>query len=105
MITSDLYGCMLLLLDVRIAGPCRERLIVAYYRYKGAGTIPNVDAVVKLCRSTGYVHSTAASAAAAAAAAAAGKKPVKGATPPGEFPPHYPEDYFHRFRIPQNIGG
>jgi WASH complex subunit strumpellin len=48
-----LYGCMLMLLDVRIAGPCRERLVVAYYRYKGAGTIESIDAVVKLCRATG----------------------------------------------------
>jgi WASH complex subunit strumpellin len=29
-----LYGCMLLLMDIRIPGVARERMIVSYYRYR-----------------------------------------------------------------------
>ncbi|EFC38863.1 predicted protein [Naegleria gruberi] len=49
-----LYGCMLLLLDLKIPGPVRERMLMSYFRYKGAGEIPNIDDVCKLCRSTGF---------------------------------------------------
>ena len=70
-----LYGVILLLLDMRIPGFARERIIVCYYRYKGAGTIPNVDDVVKLCRQTGYVHGV-------------------------RRPEGYPETFFERFTFP-----
>lgn len=30
-------------------------ILVSYYRYKGASTIPNIDDVCKLCRSTGSI--------------------------------------------------
>ena len=72
-----LYGCMLLLLDQKIPGLVRERMLISYYRYKGATTIPNIDEVCKLCRSTGYM-------------------------PAGRRPPKYPEEYFGRVRIPQS---
>ena len=49
-----LYGVMLMLLDLKIPGPCRERMLMSYFRYKGAGEIPNIDDVCKLCRSTGF---------------------------------------------------
>jgi len=32
--TFYLYGCMLLLLDRLIIGPVREKIMIAYYRYK-----------------------------------------------------------------------
>jgi len=73
-----LYGVMLLLLDIRIEGVCRERMIVAYYRHKGTATIPNLDEVVKLCRSTGFVLG-------------------------GKRPANYPDDYFGRFKLPRAI--
>lgn len=33
----------------------REKMIVSYYRYKGASAISNIDEVCKLCRATGQV--------------------------------------------------
>mmetsp|Transcript_21478 Transcript_21478/g.35261 ORF Transcript_21478/g.35261 Transcript_21478/m.35261 type:complete len:1140 (+) Transcript_21478:113-3532(+) len=71
-----LYGCMLLLMDLRIPGLARERMLISYYRYKGASTIPNIDEVCKLCRSTGY-------------------------SPSGRRPSRYPEEYFARVKIPK----
>jgi len=71
-----LYGCMLLLMDLRIPGLARERILMSYYRYKGAATIPNIDEVCKLCRSTGY-------------------------SPSGKRPRGYPENYFARIKIPR----
>ncbi|KAF0972785.1 hypothetical protein FDP41_009034 [Naegleria fowleri] len=49
-----LYGVMLMLLDLKIPGIVRERMLMSYFRYKGAGEIPNIDDVCKLCRSTGF---------------------------------------------------
>jgi len=50
------YGCMLLLMDRLIIGPVRERLIVAYYRYKGGMTnLESLNDVIKLTVSTGYL--------------------------------------------------
>ena len=34
-----LYGVMLTLMDTRIDGVVRERMLVAYYRYKGSSDI------------------------------------------------------------------
>ncbi len=76
-----MYGVMLILLDLKIPGIVRERMLMAYYRYKGAGEIPNIDAVCKLCRSTGY-------------------DPIAN---PKKFPPEYPTDYFARFPIPEEV--
>ena len=51
-----MYGCMLLLMDRLIIGPVRERLIVAYYRYKGGMTnLESLNDVIKLTVSTGYL--------------------------------------------------
>jgi hypothetical protein len=97
-----LLGVMLLFMDLRIPGPIREVLIIAHFRHKvwlppslsrhprvlwpsaccavpqGEGLVPNIDEVVKLCRSTGYV--------------------------PGEKrPPNYPDELFARFPIPEPI--
>ena len=40
-----LWGVMLLLLDMQVPGVARERLIVAYFRYKGEVSVQNVDEV------------------------------------------------------------
>jgi WASH complex subunit strumpellin len=69
---------MLLLMDRRIPGIIRERMIISYYRYKGAATVQHMDEVVKLCRSTGYIKG--------------GKRPV-----------NYPEELFARFPIDSNM--
>jgi len=57
-----LYGVMLLVVDMKIDGVVRERLLVSYYRYSGAakeaGSDSNIDDVCKLLRSTGMVYGT-----------------------------------------------
>ena len=48
---------MLLLVDYKIDGMVRERMLVSYYRYSGqrsTDTDSNIDDVCKLLRSTGY---------------------------------------------------
>ncbi|KPI89870.1 hypothetical protein ABL78_1039 [Leptomonas seymouri] len=47
----QLYGVMLLLMDHKIGGAVRERLIVSYVRYRGSGERHTVE-VAELCRST-----------------------------------------------------
>ncbi|XP_013190623.2 WASH complex subunit 5 [Amyelois transitella] len=49
-----LYGAMLLLCDLFIPGPVRERLMVAFYRYSTTQSQTNIDDVCKLLRDTGY---------------------------------------------------
>ncbi|XP_041987487.1 WASH complex subunit 5 [Aricia agestis] len=49
-----LYGAMLLVCDLYISGPVRERLLVAFYRYSTNQSQSNVDDVCKLLRDTGY---------------------------------------------------
>jgi WASH complex subunit strumpellin len=75
-----LFGVMLLLLDQRIDGLIRERMLVSYIRYKGESDIANIDQVCKLCRRTGW--STA---------------------PGAKRPANYPEDYFGRFPFPDEV--
>jgi WASH complex subunit strumpellin len=50
-----LYGVMLLLLEERIPGFVREKMLVAIIRENGEGNLSNMDDVCKLCRSTGYI--------------------------------------------------
>ncbi|CAK8692488.1 unnamed protein product [Clavelina lepadiformis] len=75
-----LYGVMLLLVDMKIDGCIRERMLVSYYRYsgaaRGAGSDSNIDDVCKLLRSTGY-------------------SPLPGA----KRPANYPENYFARVPV------
>jgi len=68
-----LYGSMLLLMDLHIEGPVRERLIVAHYRYAGAEA--NVETICHLLRSTGFSLKS-------------------------KRPDSYPESYFDRIKIP-----
>jgi len=49
-----LYGVMLLLLELIMPGPVRERIIVFYYRHHGQMTIPTIQDAVKMFRTTGY---------------------------------------------------
>lgn len=68
-----LYGVMLLVLDTRIEGPVRERMLVSYRRYEtDIGVVTNMDSVWNLCRSTGFLPNSP-------------KKPA-----------NYPEEYFKR---------
>ncbi|XP_048385617.1 WASH complex subunit 5 [Stegostoma tigrinum] len=73
-----LYGVMLLVIDLKIEGEVRERMLVSYYRYSAArsSSDSNLDDICKLVRSTGY-------------------SPVAGA----KRPPNYPESYFQRVPI------
>ena len=78
-----LMGVMLLLLDIKITGSVRERLLVSYYRYKGHSIIQNIDEVCSLCRVTGYIP---------------GESII-----PTKRPANYPEEYFMRCPVPLEI--
>ena len=69
-----LYGVMLLLLEERIPGFIREKMLVAVYRLNGESGLENIDDVCKLCRNTGYIPG-----------------------PDGRKPKHHPESIFARF--------
>ncbi|XP_012880580.1 PREDICTED: WASH complex subunit strumpellin [Dipodomys ordii] len=73
-----LYGVMLLVIDQKIEGEVRERMLVSYYRYSAARTSAdsNMDDICKLLRSTGY-----------------------SSQPGAKRPPNYPESYFQRVPI------
>ncbi|XP_069587983.1 WASH complex subunit 5 [Ranitomeya imitator] len=73
-----LYGVMLLVIDQKIEGEVRERMLVSYYRYSAARSSAdsNMDDICKLLRSTGY-----------------------SSQPGSKRPPNYPESYFSRVPI------
>lgn len=73
-----LYGVMLLVIDQKIEGEVRERMLVSYYRYSAARSSAdsNLDDICKLLRSTGY-----------------------SSQPGAKRPPNYPESYFQRVPI------
>ena len=73
-----LYGVILLQLDIKIEGKLRERMLIAYLRYRGSGNVQNLDEVCRLLRGTGYVHDTVR-------------------------PAGYPEEYFARITLPKDI--
>lgn len=67
-----LYGVMLLITDLKIEGPLRERMLVAFHRYSTQVNVDsNIDDVCKLLRSTGFTRQPVI------------KRPAK-----------YPEDFF-----------
>ncbi|XP_063722713.1 WASH complex subunit 5-like [Symsagittifera roscoffensis] len=55
-----IYGVMLLLLDIKVPGDVREKMLVFYYRNGGThvSTDSHIDEVCKLLASTGYIHSS-----------------------------------------------
>jgi WASH complex subunit strumpellin len=71
-----LCGVMLLVVDQKIDGIVRERILVSYYRYSAQRSTSdsNIDDVCNLMRSTGYTQN-------------------------GKRPANYPEDYFRRAQI------
>lgn len=73
-----LYGVMLILLEKRIPGWSRERMIVSYYRYMGSAVVNDLDNVCKLARSSGAV-------------------------PGQKKPANYPENVFSRFKLPREV--
>lgn len=76
-------GIMLMLLDQKLPGYTRERLLVSYYRYKGHSIIPKINEVFSLCRDTGFLPGP-------------GVVPLK-------RPEGYPEDYFGRCPVDKSI--
>ncbi|XP_024427821.2 WASH complex subunit 5 [Desmodus rotundus] len=77
-----LYGVMLLVVDQKIEGEVRERMLVSYYRYSAARSSAdsNMDDICKLLRSTGY-----------------------SSQPGAKRPPNYPESYFQRVPINESF--
>ena len=82
-----LYGIMLLVVDMRIPGIVRERMLVSYHRYMGGASgssmqsgrtdYSNFDDIVKLLRTTSYSNNPANP-----------RRPV-----------NYPESFFNRVTI------
>uniref|UniRef100_A0A8C5FNL7 WASH complex subunit 5 n=1 Tax=Gadus morhua TaxID=8049 RepID=A0A8C5FNL7_GADMO len=77
-----LYGVMLTVIDQKIEGEVRERMLVSYYRYSAARSSAdsNLDDICKLLRSTGY-----------------------SSQPGAKRPPGYPESYFQRVPVSQTF--
>src|SRR3989338_4177919 len=75
-----LYGVMLLLMDMKIPGHARERMLMAYLRYKGQAELSQIDDVCKLCGATGYDPSD-----------------------PLRKPANSPVDYFARVPLPSSL--
>ena len=73
-----LYGVMLLQLDYHIPGLVRERLLVAFNRWRGSSMLLNYSKVCEVCRSTGYFRG----------------QPV---------PNQYPLEFINRIEIPNNF--
>lgn len=80
LLTESLFllGTMLLLLDRRIPGAIRERIVVAHFRWKGEALVPTIDSVRTLARNTGFLL---------------GEKRLAG----------YPETFFARFPVQEEI--
>jgi len=74
-----LYGVLLILLDVKIEGSVRERIVITYYRHKGQASIESIDDICTLVKATGYSHT------------------VTDRYGLPRRPPGYPEEYFCRF--------
>lgn len=53
-----LYGVLLLLMDAKIDGPVRERIVIAYYRHRGQSSIESIEDMELLVRRTGYSLTT-----------------------------------------------
>eukprot|EP00051_Salpingoeca_urceolata_P033878 m.22586 g.22586 ORF g.22586 m.22586 type:complete len:1163 (-) comp6876_c0_seq1:95-3583(-) len=76
-----LYGVMLIVIDHRIEGVVRERMLVSFHRYSmSEAAQTHLDDVCKLLRGTGFVNVPGA------------KRPAK-----------YPEDYFARVAVPERF--
>jgi len=79
-----LYGVLLLLMDARIDGAVRERMLIAYYRNKGASSIDSIEDVFLLVRATGFSSSVL----------------DRNGLP--KRPQGYPEEFFER--LPRRLG-
>jgi WASH complex subunit strumpellin len=95
-----LWGVMLLLMDMRIPGPARERLVVAQMRHKGEGSVPIVE-LAKLTRDTGYRAEKRSLGSFSSGEAIKDTKDSKNAPIPIRRPANYPEDFFARFPVPK----
>ena len=73
-----LYGVMLLQLDYHIPGIVRERMLVAFNRWRGRSMLINYSRVCEVCRSSGYVRGQ-------------------------QLPRLYPVEYLNRMQFPSNF--
>ncbi|CAN6248421.1 unnamed protein product [Urochloa humidicola] len=56
-----LFGCMILLMEHKISGLLRERLLVAHLRYERCFSYPNLERICELCRQHAPSPATSAS--------------------------------------------
>jgi len=75
-----LYGIILLLLEEKVPGYIREKILIAAYRLHGETGLENFESVCKLCRNTGYT-------------------PAVNNLEPPKRPKNHPESFFARFPI------
>ena len=84
-----LYGTMLLLLEARLPGPLRERIVISCYRNQGESALDSVDEVCRLVRATGYLPPPPKVPAVLDANGNIASAPP--APPPSKRPKNYPE--------------
>lgn len=92
-----LFGVMLLLLEDRISGLVRERIVVAYLRYCGVAETDEFDRVRALTARTAWLPSPPD---ASNGADSSSSSPYASAK---KRPKDYPESYFARFPIPAHV--
>lgn len=78
-----LYGIILLLVEEKVPGYIREKLLIAAYRLHGETGLENFEPVCKLCRNTGFVPGTKEE--------------------PPKRPKNHPESFFARFPIKSEL--
>ena len=76
-------GVIMLIMDIKMPGLVRERILMSYYRYKGHATIQNIHDVCELCRNSDFA-------------------PAQGQAK-GRRPPNYPEQYLSRVAVPLDV--
>ena len=84
-----LYGTMLLLLEARLPGPLRGRIVISCYRNQGESALDSVDEVCRLVRATGYLPPPPKVPAVLDANGNIASAPP--APPPSKRPKNYPE--------------
>lgn len=107
----SLKGVMLLLLDRRVPGPARERLIVSHLRYAGEGAARSIEEVSRLCKDSGFLPQHLRQRAAARAAARTGTQPgsrqhtraLDAAMASSARPKAYPLALFARAPVPEAV--
>lgn len=88
--SMTLFGCMILIMEHKIGGLLRERLLVAHLRYKRCFSYPNLEQICELCRRHVPTPGTSAS---------SGSSPFSSDI----ISIQKPEDLLRRFPLPEPV--